>query len=392
VTEPAEGRAWRNVWVMSLTIVGTITALYSWNRVISLHLRDLGASDREIGWSYFCFTLAYRLPQILGGALTDRLGRKAIVVAGTFGMAAGYVLVGLAPRWDQVVAAICLVWMIGALQWPALAAMVAESVPENERGRAMGLLEAGSMIGLTLGPLIGERVCAVEPLSRAWRHLLLGSMAVYSLCGCARWALLRETRAQTPETQGPAAFPWRAVLLPLAVTVFTFATFFLTTDGPVLGLYVKDDVGGGPETVQTVGFYGGLAAIAGALGAGFLADRLGAGRTMLLTSVVSAFLIAPMAAGLFKPRSELTLFALLFIPGEAYIVAYQKLITSLAPRSRRGLSVGVVGSAVGLAASWAMVLGGELYTRGHRLPFVAALTVQVAAVLVGLTLLRRRYN
>jgi MFS family permease len=380
------------VWVLSGTIVGTITALYSWNRVISLYLRELGATDREIGWAYFCFTLAYRLPQILGGALTDRVGRKAIVVTGTFGMATGYALVAHVPRWEHVVLSICLVWVIGALQWPALAAMVAESVPERERGKALGLLEAGSMLGLTLGPLLGEQVCAARPLAEAWRLLLLGSMAVYALCGLARLAGLREVTAEEgspPPARAP--FPWSALVIPLGVTVLTFAAFFLTTDGPVLGLYIEDEAGGSPATVQTVGFYGGLAAMAGALAAGLLADRLGAGRTMLLTSLASAALLAPMAAGAFRPRSELVLFALLFIPGEAYVVAYQKLVTSVAPRSR-GLSVGVVGSAVGLAASWAMVLGGDLYARGHRLPLVAAFAVQAAAAVLGLGLLRARYN
>ncbi len=393
MTDPPEREQPRNVWVLSLTILCTLAALFSWSRIIALYLRHLGASEVQIGWGFFCYALAYRLPQVAGGLLADRIGRKAIVVLGTFGMAAGYVAVAFAPTWGLLVGAICGCWMIGALQWPALVSLVADSVPEGRRGRAMGLLEACSMSGLTLGPLIGERVyAAAGGLASAWRILLLGTLAVYALCGVVRLALLRDVRLHSAPAAGPVRIPWALLAVPLAATVLSYVSWFLTTDGPIMALYIVDEAGGTPATVQAVGFYGGLAAVAGALVGGWVSDRLGAGRTMMLMTAATLAVLVPLGFGDLSARGRVALFVLLFLPGEAYLVAYNKLITSTGPREGRALAVGLVGTAVGLAASWAMILGGAAYHSNHDWPLAAAACSQALAVALGLGLLRRRYN
>lgn len=383
---------WRNVWVMALTIVGTLTAMFSWNRIFWLMLRDRGATEAQVGWAAFFLLLAYRLPQVLGGLLADRRGRKAIVVLGTFGMAAAYLAVAEAPGWKLPVVALGSVWLIGALQWPSLVSLVADSVPEGHRGRAMGLLESGSMIGITLGPLLGEQVLGRAGLAGAVRILLLGSCGAYAACGVLRWILLREgVRHGAPGDEG-AAFPWARLLAPAGVTVLMFMLFFLTTEGPILAFYIKDELGGRDELVQRVAFHGGLGSIAGALAAGWLSDRLGAGRVMALSAVLTGALSLLLAAGAVPTGLVPFLLAALFAPGEAFLVAYQKLITSVGPAARRGLAVGLVGTAVGLTSSWALVLGGTLYEEGHRRPFIAAAAAGALAVGASLVLCRGRFN
>lgn len=383
----------RNVWILSGTILFNLTALYSWNRIIALYLRHLGAGEEEISLSFFFYALAYRSPQVVGGLLADRLGRKAIVVLGTFGMAAGFAAVMAAPRWGLVVAAICFSWAIGAVQWPALVSLVADSVAESRRGRAMGALEACSMAGMTLGPLVGGWVdLTAGDLAATWRILLAGTLAVYALCGLIRLAFLREVASRTEFAPAPVRVPWALLAVPLLVSVLTHATWFLTTDGPIMALYIVDVTGGTSATVQSVGFYGGLSAVAGAIVSGWVADRIGAGRTMALGAVLTLAVVFPLALGVFSPGLEKALFALSFLPGETFLVAYNKLVTSSMPPKGRGLAVGLVGTAVGLASSWAMMLGGHLYAMDRRGPLVAAAGCQGAASLLGLALLRRRHN
>jgi MFS family permease len=385
-----EVRCWRNVAVLSLSIIGTITALFSWSRLTSLYLRHLGATDEQAGWAFLALVVAYRGPQALGGLISDRVGRKLIVVLGTLAMAACFVGIAFAPSWPLVVAANCLCWMVGALQWPALLSLVADSVPAGERGKAVAFLEAASMLGVTLGPFVGERVQnRLGGLPETWRVLLLGTVGVYALCGIARGLLLREVRPAA-RSQGKVVVPWRATGIPMAVTVLSFSIYFLTTDGPTLGFYIVDEAHGTPATVQQVGYYGGLGAIAGALLAGWLSDRLGAGRTMFLTMMATGGILALLLRA--SGRADLRLFSLLFLPGEAFLVAYSKLITTLAPAERRALAVGIVGTAVGLGASWAMPAAGRLYAMDHRAPLVAAAALQGLACVIGIGLLRRSYN
>ncbi len=384
---------WRNVWVLAITIVGTLTAIFSWQRIFWLHLRERGATDVQVGWAAFCLILAYRVPQVLGGLIADRLSRRSVVIAGTFGMSLAYIGVALAPGWRLPVAALCACWLIGALQWPALVSLVADSVPEGQRGRAMGLLEAGSMIGITAGPLMGERALEwTGSLPQAARFLLLGSCAVYSACGVARLVLLREVPRVVPPMDVRADIPWRSLAAPAAATLLMFVLFFLTTDGPVMSFYIKDELRGTDALVQRAAFYGGLGSILAALVTGWLADRIGAGRTMALAALSTSALAVVLAANVARPDLQLFLLAALFAPGEAYLVAYQKLITSVGPSERRGVAVGLVGTAVGLGASWSMVMGGALYERGHQQPFIAAAIVGGAASIAALALCRARFN
>lgn len=254
------------------------------------------------------------------------------------------------------------------------------------------MLEACSTAGVTLGPLVGEAVVRhTATLAAAWRILVLGCCAVYAGCGLVRWLFLREVPAG-PREAGSLNIPWKPLAVPMIVTAAWFAGFAFTTDGPVMGPYIVDVTKGTPETVQEVGFYGGLVAMAGAVGAGIMADRFGAGRTMALATIGTVALLAPFVLGVPGPSVARAIFALLFLTGEVYVVAYQKLVTSIGPRERRGLAIGIVGTVVGLVASWAMVLAGRFYAAGPQRPLVAAAAVHAAAAIFALLLFRRAFN
>lgn len=383
----------RNVWVLAVTLGAAVTAIYTWIRVVPLYLRDLGAGDGQVSWAMFSFAIAFRLPQFAGGWLADRLGRKRVAVWATAAMAACYLLIAVAPSWRLVTAAICGCWAIGAIQWPAIAALAADSVPAERRGRAMGLVEAFGMGGMTLGPLLGAwAVGEGRSPGETWAALLLITGCVYVAATFARQLLLRETPSRPREEGSRAPAGLGVLALILSVHALSFAVYFLTTDGPVLSFYVEDEKIGTARTVQYVYFWGGLAAMATALVSGWLADRIGPGRVIVLGSLASAALLAPFVVGARTPSLDLWIFGLLVVSGEIYYIGYVKLITTAAPPGRSGLYLGLGGTAVGLVASWAMVWAGRLYQESHQAPMVAAAAVQVAAIVLALPLLAKRFN
>jgi MFS family permease len=383
----------RNVWVLAVTVGAALTAIYAWMRVLPLHLRQLGADETQASWALFCLAVAFRLPQLAGGWIADRLGRKRVAVGATLAMAACYAAIAVAPTWKLVTAAVCTCWAIGAIQWPAMAALAADSVPADRRGRAMGLLESAGMAGMTLGPLLGAwAVGEGRSTEGSWRPLLFATCGVYVVATVVRQVLLREAGPRPLEAERSARTGFGLLSLLLAVHALSFAVYFLTTDGPVLSFYVVDDKIGTAATVQDVYFWGGLAAMAAAFAAGWLADRIGPGRVIVLGSVASAALLAQFVLGPRAPSSDLWLFGLMLVAGEIYFVGYQKLITGAAPPGRAGLYVGLGGTTVGLLASWAMVWAGQLYRVSHVSPMAAAAVVQVAAVVLALPLLAKRFN
>jgi MFS family permease len=61
----------RNVAVLSGTVFLFVGAWFSWYPILPLHLRDLGATDAQVGLAYTLMQLGYQGMQLLGGLLAD---------------------------------------------------------------------------------------------------------------------------------------------------------------------------------------------------------------------------------------------------------------------------------------------------------------------------------
>ena len=74
----------RNVLVLSSTVFFILVALFSWYYLFPLYLKELGATESQIGLLYTLFTLSFTLLQLVGGVLSDRIGRKKCIVWPTY--------------------------------------------------------------------------------------------------------------------------------------------------------------------------------------------------------------------------------------------------------------------------------------------------------------------
>ncbi|MBN9325797.1 MAG: MFS transporter [Cellulomonas sp. 73-145] len=95
------------------------------------------------------------------GALSDRVGRRPIIVVAAFGAAVGYLLFGIGGAlWVLVLGRIVQGATAGDL--PALFAYLADITPPEQRARRFGLLGALSGIGTMVGPALGGLLAAVN--------------------------------------------------------------------------------------------------------------------------------------------------------------------------------------------------------------------------------------
>lgn len=95
------------------------------------------------------------------GALSDRVGRRPIIVVAAFGAAVGYLLFGIGGAlWVLVLGRIVQGATAGDL--PALFAYLADITPPEQRARRFGLLGALSGIGTMVGPAVGGLLAAVN--------------------------------------------------------------------------------------------------------------------------------------------------------------------------------------------------------------------------------------
>ena len=122
--------------------------------VLPLYAEHFGATAVQIGWLVGIFSLAQFFFAPIWGKVSDRLGRKPVLLLGLFGTVIGYVLMGLATSVTMLFVARLIDGISGANIGAAQAYLADISAPEN-RARAMGLLGAAFGLGFVFGPALG---------------------------------------------------------------------------------------------------------------------------------------------------------------------------------------------------------------------------------------------
>ena len=132
--------------------------------VLPLYGRDFGASDLQIGLLVGVFSLMQFFFAPVWGKISDRIGRKPVLLVGLLGTIAGYILMGLAHTVVLLFVARFVAGIAGANISAAQAYLADISTPEN-RAKAMGLLGAAFGLGFVFGPALGGLAGAYFNLS-----------------------------------------------------------------------------------------------------------------------------------------------------------------------------------------------------------------------------------
>ena len=369
----------RNVIVISLTLFVMMAAYFSWYLLLPLYLRQLGASNIQVGLSYTLLAISWAAMQLMGGFLADRVGRKPLIALPTFVAVLLYYLVGTSRTWQSLVVFLVLVNSFSALQWPAFLSMLAESVSSHRQGAAFSLMELFVVLGITVGPAVGA---ALLP-----RIGLSGLMMITALlaipCAVVRAVFLRETKAQCRQEDGRPArwllqrrhgtFLMAAIFLALALT--------LTVYGPFIALYAKDIISLGESQINLMFALGGLAAIFLSLLGGRIIDRAGSRRVLMFCVLAfPSFLIGWTLTRSFLWSSSVYVVSYLLF--HAANISYQIQLTSIGPPTHRSSLVGIFGSISGMISAAGPLLGSFLVSRaGAAMPFYVALAFSMLAFL-----------
>ncbi|MBV9795666.1 MAG: MFS transporter [Actinobacteria bacterium] len=144
--------------------------------------RALAFSTTDRQWVITAYALAFGGLLLVGGRLSDIVGRKRTFLAGLIGFAAASAAGGAAPGFAALVAARAVQGAFGALLAPSALALLATTFTgARERGRALGIYTAiaggGGAAGLLLGGLLAEY------LSWRWCLYVNVAFAVVALAG-----------------------------------------------------------------------------------------------------------------------------------------------------------------------------------------------------------------
>lgn len=130
--------------------------------LLPVYSKAYDADELSLGLLFSCFSGMQFLFAPMWGRLSDRVGRRPVLIGGLVGTAASYALFGLADSLPMLFASRLLAGFFGANISTAQAYIADVTTPEN-RAKGMGLIGAAFGLGFTLGPLIGGELTRLSP-------------------------------------------------------------------------------------------------------------------------------------------------------------------------------------------------------------------------------------
>jgi len=182
VAPAVDNRRWLTLVVVGLAQLMVVLDATVVNIALPSAQADLGFTDGERQWIITAYSLAFGSLLLLGGRLSDLIGRKRTFIIGLIGFSVASALGGAAGSFELLVAARALQGVFGALLAPtALAVLTTTFVIPKERARAFGVFGAIAGAGGAVGLLLGGFL--TETLDWRWNLYINVVIAVIALIG-----------------------------------------------------------------------------------------------------------------------------------------------------------------------------------------------------------------
>ena len=114
-----------------------------------------GVGMIEVGFLFSIFSVGNILGGVIGGALADKYGRRAMILFGLVVSGIGSILMGLVNNLNLFYLLSAFLGLIGNFGGPARQAMVADLLPKEKQAEGFGILRVAFNLSAVIGPLIG---------------------------------------------------------------------------------------------------------------------------------------------------------------------------------------------------------------------------------------------
>ncbi len=353
--------------------------------VLPSYIRLLGADDVMVGVIFGMYSAMMFLFSVPMGMLSDRVGRRPVLLVGMALLAVSTVVFGLATTVFFLIAARIIQGISAAATWSAGLALLADTYDRTELGGKMGVTMSAMGVGMVIGPIAGGYL--YEHVGYALTFAVPSVAAVFVALGILTLPLeLRPPASRRSSALLPESGRLHLALYAAAI-VAVAATYGIIE--PYLPVYLADSFAASPAMV---GLVLGLLALAGVVTqplAGRLADRYG-GRIL----VTGGLFLSGIALALAMMMPDLPLIAvavsLMGITLSLALIPTMPLMADLyRDEGAQGIAFGIyntlfsVGLAVGPFAG--ALLAGLLLPRTIFLSYATLLAVMG---IVGLFMLR----
>ncbi len=346
--------------------------------ILPFYAENMGATATHLGLLFALYSILQFVLAPYWGRLSDRIGRRPVILIGLVGFALSFILFGLANRLWELFAARALGGALSSAVLPTTMAYVADVTNEEQRGGGMGLMGASMGMGMIFGPAIGGYAGAV---SMSLPFFVAAAIALaIALVG---FFLLEESlteedkaraRAQTTAGQpGQWAAVWEALLSPIGfILLLGFLVSFAAANiEGTFALFAERSLGFGASEMGTVFVGLGIVMVVtqGLLVGPFI-NRWGEERMIEIGMIASAIGYAALLVAWDMP-SLLVIMGLTGVGQAAMRPSIASLLSKRSAPEVQGQMMGYVQSAQSLGRVAGPIIGGVVFdVVGYQSPYV----------------------
>lgn len=186
-------RRWWILLILCLSLMVLVVDNTVLNLAIPSLMRDLGATPADIQWVIDAYILAFAGLLLTAGSLSDRFGRRKMLLIGLVMFGVASLLATLAQNPWQLIACRGLMGVGGSLLMPSTLSLLFTVFPPEEQRKAMAGWSMVAMLGVVAGPTVGGVLL---------NHFWWGSIFWLNVPIAA--LAIAGTLAFIPESRGPA--------------------------------------------------------------------------------------------------------------------------------------------------------------------------------------------
>jgi MFS family permease len=377
-------------WFLLTMIIANIAGEMVFG-LLPIYLMQLGASVSQVG---LVFTLAALVPivlQILGGWLSDIVGRLRVIAYASSVAAMSYLIFLVAPRWEWILAGICLDYVSTSVVSPGFNAYIASQSSEADRGRVFGLSQSLYAIVNVIGPVLGGFLA----YRFGFQAMISVALIFYAIAtGLRIWMARTESFEIKSKGPKPSLKLFKAQITPMIAFVFSGSLLTWVWVTETLGdvsysgienlypIYLEEIGRNNLGQIGALNAILGLAMVVSSFIAGVLIDKYGERRLIAVGFLLEGVGLWSMTRVTTFPEFVIT--TSLFGLGSGILLpAYDSFLSKAVPENKQGLIFGFFGTTLGILSLPFPWLGAQLWEKvSPQLPFLIVFGVCLISALV----------
>jgi len=364
--------------------------------LIPVYIRELGATITQLGLFFTISMIFPILVKLLGGWLSDVIGRLQVILIGSVTGVLTFTVYALAPTWEAALLAPALMAITSSLTIPAYFAYIADITPEPSRGRMFGVSQTVYRASGVIAPVIGGLLAAFI----GFRFMFGVAAIAFAMAALIFFFLLRTAPSLKLSAQQVS---WDSLKSSFAQMWAIFIAggviaWILIIDGvrdiamrlsfDLIPVFLTDIHGVSLERIGFMDGVYGLALLLTLVPAGWLVDRTSERKVIALAIAAGALsrLILVLSTDVWGFTFS---FALQGIGFGLFAPSGSSLISKAVPQNLRGVAFGLMATSISIFSLPSPWLGSQLWEfLGPRYPFLISVAIGTLLILPVLLKLR----